>query len=114
MGVQAFQEVKQDTPESKDPQLNAYVRCVAGAITKQAAPNANWEVRVFESPEVNAFALPGGKIGVFTGILAVAKTPDELAAVLGHEVTHVTAKHHNARVSAALATQTGLELGQAA
>jgi predicted Zn-dependent protease len=71
-------------------------------------PPNTWEVQVFEDKNVNAFALPGGKIGVYTGLLNVAKTPDQLAAVLGHEVSHVIAEHGNARMSAALATQAGL------
>jgi predicted Zn-dependent protease len=112
MGVEAFDEVKHELPQSRDRAVNAYVTCVANAVAKEADPNVSWEVRVFETPEINAFALPGGKIGVYTGILRVAETQDELAAVLGHEVSHVTAKHHNARVSAAMAAETGLALGQ--
>ena len=70
-------------------------------------------MQVFDSPEVNAFALPGGKIGVYTGILTVASNQDQLAAILGHEVEHVLAEHGNARVSAAYATQGALAVTQA-
>lgn len=54
---------------------------------------------MFASDTVNAFALPGGKIGVYTGLLSVAETPSQLAAVMGHEVAHVLARHGNERVS---------------
>lgn len=112
MGAQAFQEMKQETPLAKDEDVVQYVRCVADAVTDVVAPNVNWEVQVFQSEQVNAFALPGGKIGVYTGMLDVAETPDQLAAVLAHEVAHVLAQHSNARVSAAYATQAGLQLTQ--
>jgi predicted Zn-dependent protease len=112
MGAAAYQQVKQKTPEVSDSQINQYVTCVAGAITDELESDTTWEVTVFKDPAVNAFALPGGKIGVYTGLLEVAKTPDQLAAVLGHEVAHVLAEHGNARVSAAYATQAGLTLAQ--
>jgi predicted Zn-dependent protease len=102
MGVTAFQEIKQETPQAKDAATTRYVRCVADAITAQVrSPDApkQWEVVVFQEDEANAFALPGGKIGVYTGILEPAKNQDQLATVLGHEVAHVLAQHANERVS---------------
>jgi len=67
-------------------------------VNAQGGPQ-QWEVVVFEEEEPNAFALPGGKIGVNTGIVKVAKSQDQLATVLGHEVAHVIAHHANERVS---------------
>lgn len=102
MGVQSFHQMRDETPQVKDPAINSYVQCVAGAITRLPSVqqySADWEVVVFDSPAVNAFALPGGKIGVYKGLLGVAETPDQLAAVLGHEVGHVLARHGNERVS---------------
>jgi predicted Zn-dependent protease len=102
MGVQAFTEIKGKTPVVTNPAINDYVLCVARPITAMASGQtqvSSWEIRVFESPEANAFALPGGKIGVFTGLLKVAKTPGQLAAVLGHETGHVIARHSAERVS---------------
>jgi predicted Zn-dependent protease len=112
MGVSAFQEIKKGTPQAKDGNQTRYVRCVAAAITGQAkTPDAprQWEVVVFETAEPNAFALPGGKIGVNTGILKVAKNQDQLATVLGHEVAHVLAEHANERVSQQIVAGTLME-----
>lgn len=110
MGVAAFAQTKQETPTSTDAVANSYVSCVARSITAVADKGPKeWEVTVFNKDEVNAFALPGGKIGVYTGLLKVAKTQDQLATVIGHEVAHVLAKHGNERVSTAYATQTGLQ-----
>ncbi len=106
MGLQAFQDLKDKTPKEQDPKLNAYVSCVANQVTAElGAEGGAWEVVLFKDPAVNAFALPGGHIGVYTGLLTAAKTQDQLAAVLGHEVAHVLARHGNERVSTQLATQ---------
>jgi predicted Zn-dependent protease len=102
MGANAFQEIKKETPQASDAAQQRYVRCIVGAITAAVdAPGAppQWEVVVFQEDSANAFALPGGKIGVNTGILKVAKNQDQLATVIGHEVAHVLAEHANERVS---------------
>ena len=106
MGAQAFEELKSEGKVSSDSQANAYVTCVANAITSVLPEDAGpWEVRVFQDDSANAFALPGRKIGVHTGLLAVAKNQDQLATVLGHEVGHVLARHSAERVSDQFATQ---------
>lgn len=112
MGATAFQQLKQKEPLSKDGKSNSYVQCVANAITRETG--GTWEVQVFDSKEVNAFALPGGKIGVYTGLLKVAANQDQLGAVIGHEVAHVLAGHSAARVSNQMAAQLGVALGSAA
>ena len=61
-----------------------------------------WEYCVIESPQINAFCLPGGKIGVFTGLLRVVKNDDQLAAVLAHEVSHAVAHHASERIARAI------------
>lgn len=102
MGAQSFEELKKKTPVEKDPAINAYVNCIAGPITEAAKGQLkvdHWDIVVFKSDQANAFALPGGKIGVYTGILPLLKTDSQLAAVLGHEVGHVIARHGNERVS---------------
>ncbi|NOR81106.1 MAG: M48 family metalloprotease [Methyloprofundus sp.] len=111
MGAQSFTSLKKDLPIEQDPKINTYVRCVATAITNEVG--GDWEVVVFKEPSANAFALPGRKIGVHTGLLAVAKNQHQLAAVLGHEVAHVLANHGNERVSQQTAVNQGLSITQA-
>jgi predicted Zn-dependent protease len=111
MGVAAYQKMQSEMPRSSDERAIRIARCVADAITAQIqGPEARlrWEVTVFEDPTPNAFALPGGKIGVHTGLFQVARNQDQLATVLGHEVAHVLAQHANERVSTQFAAQTGL------
>jgi predicted Zn-dependent protease len=102
MGDQAFSGMKEELKISNKSVQNSYVECVARAITAQV-PNSvysgQWEVVVFDDEQVNAFALPGGKIGVYTGLLNVAENQHQLAAVIGHEVGHVIAEHGNERMS---------------
>lgn len=116
MGAASFQDIKQNTPLARDAKTNDYVNCVSEHIIR-ALPGENpedWEVRVFDDSAANAFALPGRKIGVFTGLLDVAENQDQLATVIGHEVGHVLAKHSNERVSTNFVTQSGLQLAQIA
>jgi predicted Zn-dependent protease len=122
-GVASFQQMQKEIPQSGNAKQTAYVQCVAGAITREIpslkekgklyVPDA-WEVNLFDSKDVNAFAQPGGKIGVFTGILPIASTPDQLSAVLGHEVSHVLARHSQERASANIPAQVGGVLASAA
>ncbi|MGF1753616.1 M48 family metallopeptidase [Vibrio makurazakiensis] len=113
LGATSFEQMKKEQPISKDAKTNAYVQCVSNSITqyipKQKGFN-NWEVVVFDSDQVNAFALPGGKIGVYTGLLKVAVNQDQLATVIGHEIAHVLADHSNERLSQSQLANTGLQL----
>ncbi len=102
MGAQAFSGMKDSVKVSQQPIENRYVQCVANHITAQVSKDVfsgQWEVVVFDDEQVNAFALPGGKIGVYTGLLKVATNQHQLAAVIGHEVGHVIAHHGNERMS---------------
>lgn len=108
LGVQNFAELKAKSKINTDKRVNQYVQCVAQAIvaaTPAEYQRTPWEVVVFEDDQVNAFALPGGKIGVYTGLLLVTDNQHQLAAVLGHEVAHVMAKHANERLSSNQAVQ---------
>lgn len=101
-GVQAFAGMKQEIPISRQTVTNRFVACIADNIIRQLDQNASpdeWEVVVFESDQVNAFALPGKKIGVYSGLLKVAENQHQVAAVIGHEVGHVLAQHGNERMS---------------
>jgi predicted Zn-dependent protease len=108
-GAQSYAEMKQKTPISKDAALNARVACVAGPLTDLVGGRDKWEFTVFDTDDVNAFAMPGGKIGVYRGLFTAAVTPAQLAAVLGHEIGHVKAKHANKRASTELLTNLGVE-----
>lgn len=116
MGIAAYQDIKTKTPATSDGRTDRYVQCVSESIIR-AMPDGNpaeWEVTVFESEQANAFALPGGKIGVYTGLLNVADNQHQLATVVGHEIGHVLAQHSNERVSTASIAQTGLQAVQIA
>ncbi len=108
MGQQAFAEMKAKQPIEGDAKMNQYIQCVAHSITNVLEPKRDWEVVVFREESANAFALPGGKIGVHSGMMKVAKSQHQLAAVLGHEVGHVIAEHGKERVSETLVAQGGL------
>lgn len=111
MGIQSFEQLKKDTPLTSDARVRNYVNCIADKIIPHVEQNpdpAGWEVQVFEDEQANAFALPGYKIGVYTGLLKYATNQDQLAAVIGHEIAHVIARHGNERVSQQLATQAGI------
>jgi len=106
LGLASFQKMKQELPISKDRAANALVQKVGRRIAAVAPlANAQWEFVVFDSKEVNAFCLPGGKVGVYTGILPVTQTEAGLATVLAHEIAHAAAHHGGERMSEALAIQ---------
>ena len=112
MGTLAYQELRTSTPASRDGRANDYVSCVARAII-DANPDLSsrsWEITLFDGDQANAFALPGGKLGVYSGMLRVAQNQDQLAAVIGHEFAHVIARHGNERVSANYASQSVLQV----
>jgi len=113
LGAQAFVEAKTKGPLSNDAKQNAYVRCVVTALVRQLPSQAQgtaWETAVFANKEPNAFALPGGKVGVNTGILSVAKNQDQLAAVLAHEIGHVVERHHDERITRQMGASGAVQL----
>src|SRR5499433_1198382 len=106
MGAQAYQEVTGKAKVSGEPVANAQVKRVAQRIIAVSdKPDLPWEVKVIEEQQANAFALPGGKIAVYTGILPITKDDAGLAAVIGHEVGHVLAHHSAERVSQQMVAQ---------
>ncbi|WP_108445430.1 M48 family metallopeptidase [Halomonas denitrificans] len=110
MGAQAFAEYQKKLPTVGGAPLR-YVECVTDAVVRALPPQArdqNWQVKVFASEQANAFALPGGYVGINTGLLDVARNQDQLATVIGHEIAHVLARHANERASTETATQIGL------
>ena len=120
LGVAAFTDLKSQVKVAKDAEVNDYVDCVAvsilAVVPKGGASPADgkWEVVVFEDDTPNAFALPGGKIGVHTGMLSVATTAGQLAAVIGHEIGHVLLRHGNERLSQNAVAQSAVEASSVA
>jgi predicted Zn-dependent protease len=119
LGIQAYQQLA-----ATEPAVNAGGNSLVGRVGRRIAaaaenppdgrwkaPGFDWEFRVINKPgTVNAFCLPGGKIGVYTGILPVARDEAGLAVIIGHEVGHALARHGGERISQAMVAQ----LGQAA
>src|SRR5437870_3319507 len=113
LGLSSFDQLKKDTPINHDPAMNDMVQRVGKRIAQVASkdlPDAQWEFVVFESKEANAFCLPGGKVGVYTGILPITKDDAGLATVIGHEVGHAVAHHGSERMSEAMVIQGGGQL----
>ncbi len=102
-GEAAYRQMQQEVPISQNRNQSNYVQCVADyiieALSDEQRAGNQWEVTVFDNEQANAFALPGGKIGVYNGLLDVAVTQHQLAAVMAHEVGHVIASHSNERAS---------------
>ncbi|MFK7888070.1 MAG: M48 family metallopeptidase [Gammaproteobacteria bacterium] len=111
-GVTAFNDIRRSTAEVSDGFVSAYVNCVADAILRELPDDArqrDWQVVVFADRSANAFAVPGGRIGVHEGLLRVAEDQHQLATVVGHEIAHVLARHANERMSTTLIAQSGLQ-----
>ncbi|GJL69272.1 MAG: peptidase M48 [Nitrospirales bacterium] len=119
MGAAQYSEVLQDPKViiSKDPKEIEPVKRVAARIIEAAkhskyadvAEGFDWEVTVIKDDNMkNAWALPGGKIAVYTGIFPMAKNEAGLAAIMGHEVVHALAEHGGERMSQGLVAQFGM------
>ena len=109
--LSAWAGIKQKEQLTNNP---AYVdrmnRVAPRIIAASGGDPSQWEVQVFQSDQLNAFALPGGKIGFYTGILDLMENDDQIAAVMGHEVAHVNYEHASKRAGRAAQTQFGLGL----
>ena len=125
MGAQAYDQVKSDPKmrPSQDPREIEPVKRVAARIVEAAkrskyaemAKQFQWEVTIIKDDKTaNAFALPGGKMAVYTGIFSMAKTEAGLAAVMGHEVVHALARHGAERMSQGQLTNATLQVVGAA
>lgn len=102
MGLDSWNQIKQQEPILRDAQATAYVRCITdalAAVVPEQYFRDSWDVEVFNSETINAFALPGGYIGVYVGMIRLSENQHQLAAVMGHEIGHVMAEHSNERVS---------------
>ena len=99
VGLAAYADLKNKESVDRSTKDNNAMLAVAKRIASATNKKFDWEFTLFASNEVNAFCLPGGKVGVYTGILPVAKTNAGLAAVLGHEIGHAIARHSGERMS---------------
>lgn len=107
-GAQQFEAMKRKNKVSSNTAHTAQVQRVAARLKPVIGiPNANWEFVVFEDETPNAFALPGGKVGIHSGLFQITRNDAALAAVLGHEIAHVVLNHSQQRVNQAV----GIALG---
>lgn len=115
MGAQAWQQMRAETPASSNSAYQRRAEAVADKVLRAAGENPSaWEVTVFASDQVNAFALPGGKIGVYEGMMKLADSDAELATVIAHEVAHNRAAHAAERVNSQAASQLAVDVASTA
>ncbi|HPE31742.1 MAG TPA: M48 family metallopeptidase [Parvularculaceae bacterium] len=115
LAATAWTDLKKEQPTTKNRKYTDRMNRVAPKIITASGNNpADWEVQVFDSKELNAFALPGGKIGFYTGILDIMENDAQIATVMGHEVAHVNYNHAGERYSQSTLAQTGLTVAQVA
>ena len=109
LGKQAYNQILKNEKDSDDRKTAALVKQVGLRIAKiSAMPNLDWEFHLIKSKQQNAFALPGGKVAVYTGLLPVAMNEAGLATVMSHEIAHVIARHGAQRMSRQLLLTAGL------
>lgn len=115
MGEQSFQAMKKKNPIATDKSQFNRIRCITDRLLVAMKEDPKkWEVEVFKDKSPNAFALPGNKMGIHTGMIDLAKNNGQLAAVIGHEIGHVLSNHGAERVSQNMATQGLLAVGAVA
>lgn len=109
MAATAWNDMKKQTPISRSANLNNRVDRIWNKIAAGAnRQDQQWEVQVFDTDDVNAFVMPGNKVGVYRGITELTENDDQLASVLGHEIGHVTGKHAAERFSTQILGQVAL------
>jgi predicted Zn-dependent protease len=117
LGQQLSQDIAQQVRFNNDPAVNNYVKSVGQRIVAQTPAPFNslpWDFHVVDDPAINAFAIPGGHVYVNTGLIAAAENASELAGVMAHEISHVTARHTTEAISRqyGVSILAGLVLGQ--
>jgi len=109
MSISMFDDMKRQYRISRDPVMNDQLQRIGERLSKVVfwdMPDADWEFVVFDVPQINAFAMAGGKVGVFSGLFKITKNDDQLASVIAHEIAHVTAKHVHEKLSQEMAVST--------
>lgn len=111
MGVEAWQQIRAETQPTRNAAMQQRAERVSQRILRAADENpAAWDIVVFQGEEANAFALPGQHIGLYEGMMRLAESDAELAAVIGHEIAHVTRDHSLERVNTHMATEAGVRI----
>ena len=109
LGKQAYNQILKEEKDSSDQKTTNLVKQIGLRLAKVSAmPNLDWEFHLIQSEQQNAFALPGGKVAVYTGLLPIAMNEAGLATVMSHEIAHVIARHGAQRMSRQLLLTAGL------
>ena len=109
LGKQAYNQILKEEKDSSDQKTTNLVKQIGLRLAKVSAmPNLDWEFHLIQSEQQNAFALPGGKVAVYTGLLPIAMNEAGLATVMSHEIAHVIARHGAQRMSRQLILTAGL------
>ncbi len=116
LGQEAWRDALQRMPRVDDGAVQRRLTRIGQNVAAVSRTRANddWEFVVFDRPEVNAFVLPGGKVGFFRGLMEQASSDDEIAAVMGHEIGHLKARHAAERMSQQVALEIGVSAATAA
>lgn len=110
LGASSFAQLQQQKKLTEDSKSVNYVTCITHhLLIAMGEKPQSWQIGVFNDDSPNAFALPGNKMGIHTGMLKLAKNQDQIAAVIGHEIGHVLSQHGNERMSQNLVTQLGIQ-----
>jgi len=107
LGVTAYKQALKENKLSTNKAYIDSVRRVGARIGPITGENYNWEFNVIESDDINAWCLPGGKIAFYEGILDIMDNEAQIAAVMGHEIAHATARHGGERISLGILAQIG-------
>lgn len=109
--LSAWDQMRQQTPTWRNAAAQRRLETVGRRVVQAAGRgNQNWEFVLFDSPQKNAFVLPGGQVGFYRGLYEISERDDWIATVLGHETGHVTGRHAAERYSRDYATQLGLQV----
>jgi predicted Zn-dependent protease len=113
MASASWTQIEARTPEVRDPAIQARLARIGRPLAEAARrPDLDWSFTVLDSPDLNAFVLPNGRVGFFRGLLDLTRSDDEIGAVLGHEIGHILARHPAERVSHQLAARVGVGVAQ--
>jgi predicted Zn-dependent protease len=115
LSLESWQRLRSETPVSNEASYRRTAERVTGRLLEALeGDQSDWEVVVFEGDEANAFAMPGGKIGIYEGMFRTARNDAQLAAVIAHEIGHNLAEHAQERLSSQVATSGAVQLVSAA